>query len=374
MGGMMSGKEEHRQAGAVPVEVLPRGESPVEEGAMEGAGAHPIGTLSECERLVLTRLQRCVPICPRPYAQIALEAGWREEEVPAFLARLRRKGLVRRVGGVFDARRLGYRSVLCALEAPTEALSGLAGLIRGEPGVTHIYERRADESALNFWFTLAEFHAQFPAAIQRIERALSPLRVHLLPALRRYKIDVTFALSTRERDEFCPPPPPAGESCARTFSEREKAIIRLVGGDFPDTLSPFDSLARGAGIPEAELLSRLQAWRDEGILRRVAALLYHQRAGFKGNAMCCWDIPERVLDETGRTLATFPEVTHCYSRPRSEPVPYSLYAMLHAADEAQALVLAARIAHQARLPPPTVFLSRREFKKTSMQFFRPYEP
>lgn len=362
------------QTGTQPAMAFSGGESPPEKGALERPGTMPIGTLSECERLVLTRLQRCVPICPRPYAQIALEAGWREEEVPLFLSRLRCQGLLRRMGGIFDARRLGYRSVLCALAAPEEALSDLADAIRDEPGITHIYERRADESELNFWFTLAEFHAQFPAAIQRIEQALWPYRVHLLPALRRYKIDVTFNLSTRERDEFCPPPPPAGKPYARIFSEREKVLIRLVGGDFPDTLSPFDFLARRAGIPEAELLSTLQAWRDEGILRRVAALLYHRRAGFKGNAMCCWDIPEAVLDETGRSLAAFPEVTHCYSRPRSEQVPYSLYAMLHAPDEAQARDLATRLAHQAGLPPPTLFLSRQEFKKTSMQFFRPYEP
>ncbi|MGN1360129.1 MAG: hypothetical protein ACI4X9_06720, partial [Kiritimatiellia bacterium] len=85
---MMSEQGSFGQTATTPAMPYPKGESPSEEGALERPGTVPIGTLSECERLVLTRLQRCVPICPRPYAQIALEAGWREEEVPLFLTRL----------------------------------------------------------------------------------------------------------------------------------------------------------------------------------------------------------------------------------------------------------------------------------------------
>ena len=43
--------------------------------------------------------------------------------------------------------------------------------------------------------------------------------------------------------------------------------------------------------------------QERGLLRRVAAILYHRRAGFSANGMGVWKVPdERVLD-IGRQMA-----------------------------------------------------------------------
>ncbi len=54
-----------------------------------------------------------------------------------------------------------------------------------------------------------------------------------------------------------------------------------------------------------------------GYLRRVAAILRHQKAGFTDNGMVTWKVPEQVVDEAGRIAASYPQVSHCYRRPIS---------------------------------------------------------
>ena len=79
----------------------------------------------------LFALQRPWPLVARPLAVLAESLGTSEDALADFLDTLRAQGLVRRVGGVFDARRLGYRSCLfgarvgegAALEAAAAELS-----------------------------------------------------------------------------------------------------------------------------------------------------------------------------------------------------------------------------------------------------------
>ena len=65
----------------------------------------------------LYALQRPWPLVERPLAALAADLGSTEDALLRFIAGLRAQGLVRRVGAVFDARRLGYRSCLFALPA-----------------------------------------------------------------------------------------------------------------------------------------------------------------------------------------------------------------------------------------------------------------
>ena len=47
-----------------------------------------------------------------------------------------------------------------------------------------------------------------------------------------------------------------------------------------------------SGSPQDELLARLSRMRERGGLRRVAAILFHRRAGFSANGMGVWKVPE----------------------------------------------------------------------------------
>ncbi len=51
---------------------------------------------------------------------------------------------------MFDSRRLGYASTLCAAKVPEEKMQHFVEVVNGYPGVTHNY-RRGHE--YNVWFT-----------------------------------------------------------------------------------------------------------------------------------------------------------------------------------------------------------------------------
>ncbi|MDR1109926.1 MAG: Lrp/AsnC family transcriptional regulator [Deltaproteobacteria bacterium] len=157
------------------------------------------------------------------------------------------------------------------------------------------------------------------------------------------------------------PGPPLGQL--------EKRLIHCLSGDLGPSGRPYLELARKLGISEELVLGMIGDFQERGILRRLGAVVVHQRSGFKANAMVVLEVPEDSLDEAGQALAGLPCVSHCYQRPPVEGWPYNLYAMVHAQSGAE---LSALISDMASLVGPTrwrVLESVRELKKTSLDYF-----
>lgn len=339
------------------------------------------------EKKVLTKLQRGIEPVSRPFQTLELL----EADVLELLRRAKNEGLLRRFGGVFDARRLGYKSILCALDVVPEHMEEKAAIIAAHPGVTHCYERRplyGNEHYPLLWFTLAMLHDEFdegitelrtklvmPAADPPRRKTLSTRnsKLFILPALRRFKIDVVFNLQTRNRDEVFPSVDPAvvlpQEEPFRIFSSEEKALVQALDQQIPCIERPFAALAEPLGLSEGRVLSLMQGWQAEGVLRRVAAILYHREAGFKANAMCVWPVEDDILG-AGRRVAARPEVSHCYQRPRLDSFPFDLYAMIHTGSWDATKALFEDISSSCSLQNGELFASGREFKKSSMRYFR----
>ena len=56
-------------------------------------------------------------------------------------------------------------------------------------------------------------------------------------------------------------------------------------------------------MPVERLLEHLESMRERGALRRVAAILFHRRAGFSANGMGVWKVPEERILELGPRMA-----------------------------------------------------------------------
>ena len=321
---------------------------------------------------MVVALQRGIPLCARPFEELSRELGCGEADLLACLARQRAVGTVRRFGAVFDTRRLGYRSALCAAAVSVEALDAAAAKLTPLAGVTHCYVREAT-SALrpgvpNLWFTLSYPADIFPAMVDEVAARLGSYALHVLPATRRYKVDVVFGAATRAREEDV-----AEGDDLPPVTARDRAVIGALQGDTEVRADFFAALAGRLGMKEWDLLSTLEIWRRKGRLKRIGLLLHHRNAGWSANGMCCW----RVAGDTtaaGRALAARGEVTHCYERPEAPNFPYNLFAMVHARAAAEANAqfasLSAEVNRVAGAAVPAVMLlSTREYKKTSMTFF-----
>lgn len=150
----------------------------------------------------------------------------------------------------------------------------------------------------------------------------------------------------------------------------DRQLIQCIGGDIGESRYPYREIAAELGLSEDEVLARLQAFQAQGVFRRLGAILRHQLAGFTANGMSVWDVPDDAVAQIGARMAEYPEITHCYERPRLPEWPYNLYAMIHAASREECEAIATRIAGEVGITAYQVLYSVREFKKTSMQYFQ----
>jgi DNA-binding Lrp family transcriptional regulator len=127
--------------------------------------------------------------------------------------------------------------------------------------------------------------------------------------------------------------------------------------------------AERLGASVDEVLARLQSLRERGALRRVAAILYHRRAGFSANGMGVWAVPEGQVLETGRRMAAFRGISHCYQRPTYDDWPYSLFTMAHGRSKEECDAILDSIAAETGIEQRATLYSSTEFKKVRMLYF-----
>lgn len=152
-------------------------------------------------------------------------------------------------------------------------------------------------------------------------------------------------------------------------SDTDKKIIGLIQGDLPLDPRPFAVLAEKIGIDEKEFVARVKALKEKGVIRRFGATLYHQEAGFGANAMVAWLVPEKRIEEVGRMMAEFREVTHCYQREPQGDWKYNLYTMVHGETGEECRRIAGRMSQKTGVDEYDLLFSEKEFKKTSMQYY-----
>lgn len=146
----------------------------------------------------------------------------------------------------------------------------------------------------------------------------------------------------------------------------DKKIISLVSRDMPLVDRPFRHLAKKAGIKEQALINRIKAYKKRGLLRKFSAVLNHRKAGFVANAMCVWDVPEKLVVKAGNLIAKFCEVSHCYQRKKYPGWNYNLYAMVHGKTKDECIKTAKKISKKIGFSDYKILFSSREFKKTGV--------
>ncbi|MDR1684973.1 MAG: AsnC family transcriptional regulator [Desulfovibrio sp.] len=140
---------------------------------------------------ILDLIQTDFPLASRPYAVIGERCGLGEEEAFRRVRALRERGLIRRLGAVFDSGRLGYVGVLCAAKVPPDMLETFTAEVNALAGVTHNYLRR---HAYNVWFTCtAPSQEALDETIDGLSRKTG-IAVARFPAERMYKIKVDFKM------------------------------------------------------------------------------------------------------------------------------------------------------------------------------------
>ncbi len=152
------------------------------------------------------------------------------------------------------------------------------------------------------------------------------------------------------------------------LSKTEIKIAQQIQGDIPLVKRPFRRIGKKIGISEEDVVAGIKGLMKRGIIRKFGATLRHHRVGFTNNIMVIWAVPEQQCEETGRTFASFEEISHCYERTPPFEEKYNIYTMIHLKENKQEELIEKLIAATG-IKDFKVLLTEEEFKKSSMEYF-----
>jgi DNA-binding Lrp family transcriptional regulator len=326
--------------------------------------------LDDLDKRLLNLMQGSFPLGPRPYARVAALADIDENEALARVGRLVEERIVREITPIFDTRALGYSSMLVAAKVDSENPHRAARIVNSHPGVSHNYLRNHD---FNLWFTIATE----PGSRLGLEGTLDVLKeetgaesIRQLPTLVLFKINMNLEMEGGTGDLAAPlTAEPPRELDPIELSELDVEVIRATQGPMPVVPEPYALAADRLGMPVGRVLEELESLRERGALRRVAAILYHRRAGFSANGMGVWNVPDARIMELGPRMAAFRGISHCYRRPTYPDWPYSIFTMAHGRSKQECDAILDSIAAATGVEERATLYSSTEFKKIRLLYF-----
>jgi DNA-binding Lrp family transcriptional regulator len=328
--------------------------------------------LDATDRRLMNLLQSSFPLEREPFALVAGEAAMPVEEVKARTQRLLNERIIREITPIFDTRALGYSSMLVAAKVDPEHPHRAAKIVNSHPGVSHNYLRTHD---FNLWFTIAtapDSKLGLDGTLDVLQRLTGAESIRQLPTLTLFKINMNLEMEGETADLAASVgAEPPRELERQPYDELDVAVIRALQGPMEVTDRPYDAAAEEVGMAIESFLEHLRGMVDRKLLRRVAAILFHRRAGFSANGMGVWRVPEDRIPEIGRRMAAVRGISHCYQRPTYPDWPYSVFTMAHGRSKQECDAILDRIAddHDLHGDDRAVLYSSTEFKKVRLHYF-----
>lgn len=330
-----------------------------------------VADLDEVESALLDTLQNSFPIVARPFAAMAEKHGIHEDDVLAKVQKFKDGGVIRQISPIFDTKSLGYKSSLVAGKYPADKLDAAAEIVNQHPGVSHNYARNHE---FNMWYTVAiapDSKLGLQGTCDKIHEESGAEKTRVLPTLKLFKIGVDLDMTGKRK---------AGARAKAHYteddrgtpdmvSEEERRVICESQWDMDVVSEPWKLPAEKAGVSVERMLEVLEDLKGKGQLRRVAAVLFHRRMGFRANGMGVWQVPEDRVEEVGPIMGSFRSVSHCYLRPTYEDWPYNVFSMVHGKTRDECEEILDAIADETGIMDRTSLYSTKEFKKTRVPYF-----
>ncbi|MFC1737859.1 hypothetical protein ACFL1G_02280 [Planctomycetota bacterium] len=287
-------------------------------------------SLTKLQQKLCNILQQGIPICPRPFAEIAGKLGCEESEVLRHIEHLKEAGVIRRISAIVNYGALGRVTTLVTAEVPEEKLQEAADAVNSLENVSHNYLRR---HRYNLWFTLqGEDDEQIEEVLGRL-RGRFGIDFYSLPVRKVFKLDVRFDAEGEEQF-FGDEEADIAEVKVVELNEKEMMVLSGLQNEFALNSKPFDFFSV-EDLSEEEFINIAQGLIEKGVIRRIAGIVNHRKLGFIANLLFVCEAPDEYVVAAGRRLARFRAVSHCYERETFGGWPYNLFAMMHGRSDEQ---------------------------------------
>ncbi|MCU0615192.1 MAG: Lrp/AsnC family transcriptional regulator [Desulfobacterales bacterium] len=152
------------------------------------------------------------------------------------------------------------------------------------------------------------------------------------------------------------------------LTEKQNKVAFLIQQDIKVIRSPFKEIGNTCGLTAGEVLDTTKELLKKGFIRKFCAILRHQQAGYKNNALVVWSVPAEQVEKIGRILSASRSVSHCYQRNPAFQGKYNIFTMLHSQDEKISLLIK-DMASAIEVHDYLILESIQEYKKKSPEYF-----
>ncbi len=159
-------------------------------------------------------------------------------------------------------------------------------------------------------------------------------------------------------------------------ADQQAGLFAAIEQGLPLVERPYLALAEQLAISEMAVISTIESWQTQGLIRRFGLVVRHRKLGYQANAMVVWDIAAEDTERVADLLAKEEVVTLCYERPRVLPHwRYNLFCMIHGKSREQVLKQLADICqrHQLNKITKNVLFSTKAYKQRGGRYAVPME-
>jgi DNA-binding Lrp family transcriptional regulator len=110
-----------------------------------------------------------------------------------------------------------------------------------------------------------------------------------------------------------------------SLDDLDRAILNEIQSHFPIVSRPYAEMGERVGASEAEVLARVTAMTEAGIIRRLGANFTSRKLGYT-STLCAARVPQEKLDHFVTVVNHYPGVTHNYLRRHHYNVWFTLIA------------------------------------------------
>lgn len=107
------------------------------------------------------------------------------------------------------------------------------------------------------------------------------------------------------------------------LTDADAQLLNAVQWSFPLDAAPYGVLAERLGLTEAEIINRLQAVKDEGVLRQLSAIFDTRALGYTSALIAAKVDPDHI-DDAAAVINLHPGVSHNYKRNHDYNLWYTL--------------------------------------------------
>jgi DNA-binding Lrp family transcriptional regulator len=147
----------------------------------------------------------------------------------------------------------------------------------------------------------------------------------------------------------------------------DQAIVRTIQDGIPILEEPFAEIAKQIGINQDDVITRLKRLMNNGVIRRFSISVNQRKVGIVANALVAWKVPQNRVEEVGKAMSSYSEITHCYKR---QTVPgkweYNLLTVIHGYDHESVKQFIQKLSKAIGLKEYLILFSIKQFKRTSV--------